>query len=202
MVNCQNCNAQFETELLPNPCPRCGNIRVAVSGTLFASGSLVAEGKTGSDVDAIRIASQTRSSSADLQPDKTWSHSIQGPPPRNEDGTLEACQRLVAHLNLKPGTWSEPQIKNEDGVDCITMHHDQEIFIQVVRPISPKTYRSLARSNLFEDRKEIKALAEDLLIAVRHKSEKNYPRGKNHTILIVDLADFPAHALPEVASEF
>jgi hypothetical protein len=210
MIHCPVCNLWFENlpeNNKPTSCPFCksrsSKTDVRDMNELKMSGSLVLENNAASGLQAIRVVDDDgRSSAADLQPNGFWRQSIEGRPPDTEEGTLPACQRLVARLRMDPGSWSDPAPSDEQGIDCITDNGRKQVFLQVVRPVDAKIYQTLDRDGRFEDEKHICALADDLRQAVEHKNKKHFPRGRQDTILAIDLRDFAAHALREVVENF
>lgn len=203
---CKSCGVGLDSSHT-GPCPACnGTGRLAlqdIGAICNAKTSLVVANKSASGVENVRVVnSDGRSSSADHVSGGSWKYLIEGDPPHNEDGTLSACHRLVAHLNTNGGGWRNPTEMSEKGVDCVTHDGSHEVYIQVVRPPDTRVYETLHKSKRFQDEKDAKSLADDLRDAINHKDRKDFPRGRQNTILAIDLADFAAHAVEQVSENF
>jgi len=168
-----------------------------VAGTTIRAGKVVGFGE--SDRGG-------RSAFADVMPDGTVTHGQFGRPPQNEEGTLEACQRLVNMLNGLGANYSMPEDKGRLHVDCECqdLSSGQSIFIQVVRAcVNPALYAELChRGERRRDADLIGEYAKELVEAISLKVGKIAPDIRPNITLALDAMEFPGLCFDEVRDAF
>lgn len=195
-----------------SPCPNCGSTRRTVGASCVESANAhdyfsalgTREGKPFTYGESLR--QDGRAASADRNNDGSFSFSISGSSPKNEEHTLDTCKRLVRHLNSNGGNWSDP-IEGEGYDDCVADDNDnpkRTLRIQVVRASVDRTlWKGLnneeewAESNLSPS-----ALASRMWEAIEHKAREIYPNARGNLTLALDATLLPAFAFAEVIAEF
>lgn len=126
---------------------------------------------------------------------------MKGLPPRNEEGALEAAQRLVDWLNsdgARFGDAVEQHVQN-DHVDALaTSESGASLQIQVVRVANQKRWETLGRRGVVTESSDQEAVANELFHAIGKKAAKYATDVFANLTLVVDVASLPSHTFPQV----
>lgn len=150
-----------------------------------------------------------RAASGDVHESGRVTIGICGSPPRGEEGTIEACHRLIMQRNLALGeTWEEPrEVRGVQYIDAEVLGSGsfagRRMTIQVVRALTdPSFWKTLGyagRESLDLSQDEA---AEVLKNAIEFKASK-IPLGVRSSLtLALDATDVPALSMHAVVDSF
>jgi len=178
--------------------------KVVSGGTLTPNGRLVARKISQDETESIRVVDRRgRSSEAEIDKSGNLSHSITGPSPRGEEGSLDVCSLLVERLNKEGSTWGRPFRPDgaDRGVDCVAEDHEKKLHIQVTRIPSRSIWRKLAMLGSVGSQITVGEAAQDLFNAIQNK-QSIPPHDRPAITLAIDSMDNPGHATPQVVKSF
>jgi hypothetical protein len=149
-----------------------------------------------------------RAASGDMDDSGHISISVAGTSPRGEEGALEACRRLVTHLNSIGECWGSPL--EERGVKYIDAtasgngsFSGQKLTIQIVRASTDSDFwQQLGHNGNNKVSLSLAEAAQLLKSAVQSKLKKIPLEHRSHLTLALDACDVPGLALDAVVEEF
>lgn len=126
-----------------------------------------------------------------------------GPSPRNEDGALEICARLVRTLNKMGGHWSNP-VEGKQDIDGYSMDPiGNKLQMQVVRASNDKRlWREVNETGLATSVYVASTAARELIDAILKKAGKYPTEQKSEMLLVLDAAMTPSHTFQQVLDAF
>lgn len=170
------------------------------SGTVIEDGSVVAFSES---------QRQGRAAHGSVTPAGAVDHGFTGPPPTNETGTLDACQRLVRQLNADGGQWVVPIALSEGlpHVDCRVESAGAAgecLDVQVVRAMTDRAHwhevdREGRRVIVGETPNDA---ANALRRSIELKQNRIRPEARATLVLALDASDTPALAFDAVVAAF
>lgn len=209
MTRCGKCDKELASEppgVERAACPFCGCTRRAFSRSVSEDVGDVTE--TLSWVQGRGGAG----SHADLDDKNDIRMTVVGPSPRNEEGALEACSRLVRKLNRDGADWTEPvAASTQDEVDATS--HDRrdparKMAMQVVR-VTPKDslsntpmWQRVSRDGAADVGLTAADAARDLMDAIEKKSKKYPAAQKAELTLVIDVSSTVSHTFRPVFDAF
>lgn len=149
-----------------------------------------------------------RAASGDVEGSSHVSIKISGVPPRGEEGAIQACQRLVDHLNLIGQSWANPsEVSGVQHIDAIAVGEGsfsgKTLVIQVVRALTdPAFWQSLGHTGNSDLSLSLVEAADTLRAAVELKAQKIPHAMRSRLTLALDACDVPGFALDPVVEEF
>jgi len=151
---------------------------------------------------------RVRAASGDSDDSGVITITVSGSSPRGEEGALEACQRLVEHLNLSGCSWATPkEVVGVQHIDAIARSADgltgSTLTIQVVRALTdPAFWQSLGHSRSAAISVSVAEAADLLKSAVEFKANKIPLEIRAGLTLALDATDVPGLSLDPVVDEF
>lgn len=170
-----------------------------VSATTTRNGKIIGFGES---------QGRGRAASGDADDSGRVAITLVGSAPRGEEGTIQACRRLVTHLNSSGESWEEPtEITGVQYVDATAEGTASSIGntlqIQVVRALTdPKFWESIGYSGSATLNFSLSDCADVLKRAVELKAEKIPPEIRTNIVLALDANDIPGLALDPVVEQF
>jgi len=149
-----------------------------------------------------------RTASGDADDSGTVTITLVGSSPRGEEGTIQACQRLILHLNAHGESWSEAsEVAGTQHIDAIAdsagTNTGETLKIQVVRALTdPGFWKSLGHSGNATLTLSLSECTDILRKAIEFKAEKIPSDIREDLALVLDANDIPGLALDPVAQEF
>ena len=149
-----------------------------------------------------------RAASGDADDSGTVTITLAGTAPRGEEGTIQACQRLVAYLNAQGESWDEPSeitgVQHIDAIaDGITSSAGETLKIQVVRALTdPSFWQSIGHNGNATLTLSLSECADILKMAIEFKAGKIPPEIRADIALALDANDLPGLALDPVVEQF
>jgi len=149
-----------------------------------------------------------RAASGDADDSGSVTITLIGSSPRGEEGTIQACQRLVAHLNSQSESWGEPhEVSGTQHIDAIAdgtgASAGETLRIQVVRALTdPGFWQSLGHSGNVTLTISQSECTDILRKAIEFKASKIPLEIRADLALVLDANDIPGLALDPVAQEF
>lgn len=126
-----------------------------------------------------------------------------GPGPRNEDGALEMCARLVQTLNKRGGDWSVA-IKGKQDIDGYsTDSAGNKLQMQVVRASNNnRLWQVVNEAGSATIDYIASTAAREMIDAILKKSGKYPAEQKKQLLLVLDAARTPSHTFQQVIDAF
>jgi hypothetical protein len=172
--------------------------------TDHVSGTVIRQGQVVGFSESLRDG---RAAHGTITADGSVDHGFTGPSPTNETGTLDACQRLVRHLNAEGRQWTLPTALTEGlpHVDCrVESTADVCLDIQVVRAMTDETHWH--EVSLKGGRQVVGEATEEgahaLKRSVECKQNKIPLVERAGLVLVLDANDTPALAFGPVVAKF
>jgi hypothetical protein len=177
-------------------------LQVSASDAVSLSDSMMAARASGSQIDAVRLATDARSVAADLLGDGSVESSIQGQSPRGEEDTRRVCEILIERLNQDGKRWvlSEPpkEKTREEGIDCTARDGQETLKIQVTRIGTQEFWKTLGDMGRVSIPTTAGLCADALRVAIEHKAVV----ASRHTLLALNAINTPQHAFVSVIESF
>lgn len=170
-----------------------------ISATTIRNGKVVGFGES---------QGRGRAASGDIDDSGTVTITLIGTSPRGEEGTIQACQRLVAHMNSKNEQWREAsEISGVQHIDAtaegIGINAGVLLKIQVVRALTDSAFwQSLGCIGSKTLNLSLSECADILKRAIEFKAGKIPPDIRAEFALVLDSNDLPGLALDSVVQEF
>lgn len=201
MVRCGQCGIELPPEFgdMPRePCPACQSTARAFHMAAERGDYLV----VGGCASLIHTRPGLQSTAqADDQGKITLTAT--GPGPRNEDGALEICARLVRILNKTGEDWSVPVEGHQDIDGYSTNPSGDELLMQVVRASNNnKLWQDVNKAGSVTIDYDPNTAAREMIEAIRKKSEKYPAEQKRKMSLVLDAARTPSHTFQQVLDAF
>ena len=149
-----------------------------------------------------------RAASGDADDSGSILITLVGSAPRGEEGTIQACRRLVTHLNSSGESWEEPsEITGVQYIDATAEGAASSIGntlqIQVVLALTdPGFWKSIGYSGNATLNLPLSDCADLLKMAIEFKSAKIPPEIRANIMLALDANDIPGLALDPVVEQF
>ncbi|MEX2141388.1 MAG: hypothetical protein WD894_19130 [Pirellulales bacterium] len=126
-----------------------------------------------------------------------------GPGPKNEDGALEICARLVRTLNKVGGDWSVPEKGTQDIDRYSTNLAGNQLQMQVVRASNnKKLWQELNKAGSAAIDYVGSTAAREMLEAILKKAKRYPAEQKREMTLVLDAAWTPSHTFQRVLDAF
>lgn len=147
-------------------------------------------------VVGVILTTNKHSIRADYVKSNCYDYYIEGCPPQNEEGTLDACEILVNYLNqlTDQPTFLSPYVVSHKYLDALAQRVDknqQPLSIQVVRAVaSDKFWHALAKQKIFSKVYNLTKASELLVEAINKKlgiPEEN----RSEIVLLLDAVTTP-----------
>jgi hypothetical protein len=204
-VSCARCGAEIDPGANEErrPCPACGATARRFD-VFVADGVVVGDfpGVLGRDAARkARFVDESRhggdAHAASDRADGRVAQAVAGRSPRNEEGALEACQRLARAWSCEGGNWAAERVEDRD-VDCLLRcgtAASRPMRAQVTRWASPDFWRDLGRHRSAGSIATPEAVAREMLNAVLAKAARSPLRQRGDLVLVLDAIRAPAAAL-------
>jgi hypothetical protein len=128
---------------------------------------------------------------------------ITGPAPRNEDGAVEICARLVRTLNRTGGDWSIPTEGKQDIDRYSTDSAGNKLQMQVARAgNNNRLWQVVNDAGSATMDYSTSTAAREMIDAILKKSGKYPAEQKKHLSLVLDAARTPSHTFQQVGDAF
>lgn len=201
MVHCKHCGKELtaEYEQLPRiPCPECSAIARNFSLDAELGGYVVVGGKA-----SLIHGRPGLNSMAGANDEGRITLTATGPSPRNEEGAIEICARLVRFLNASGADWSEPREGAQDIDGCSTNSGGDTLEMQVVRAsTNRKLWQEVNEAGSATLDYVAATLADELIAAIRKKIGKYPSAQRKYLVLVLDAARTPSHTFQQVHDAF
>ncbi|MGB3134379.1 MAG: hypothetical protein WBB04_07400 [Candidatus Macondimonas sp.] len=151
---------------------------------------------------------RSRAASGDWHASEMVTFQIAGSSPRGEEGALEACQRLIDHINLESKLWEAPtEVPGVQHIDAVSLgvgkNSGNRLTIQVVRALTdPAFWKSLGCNGSASISVTTPEAAEYLKDAILFKVDRIPSAVCASLTLALDATDVPALALHPVIEAF
>lgn len=150
-----------------------------------------------------------RAASGDADDSGRVTVEVSGAPPRGEEGTLSACQRLIDQLNSKfLESWGSPsEVQGVQHIDAEALgvgpYLGRRLTIQVVRALTdPAFWQALGYHGHISLSLLLCEAADLLKTAIEFKTSKIPPAFRASLTLVLDATDVPGFSLDAVIDEF
>jgi hypothetical protein len=128
---------------------------------------------------------------------------VTGSSPKNEEDGLEICARLVRVLNSEEGSWSVPVPGEQDIDGYSTNKTGDKLEMQVVRSSNNgRMWQELNYKGSVQIDMDVYRAADELIAAIRKKSQKYSSAQKTGITLVLDSGRTPGHTYQNVIDAF
>jgi len=201
MVRCGQCGIELPPEFgdMPHPpCPACQSTLRAFYMIAELGGYLV----VGGSASLIHTRPGLQSTAqADDQGKITLTATSPGP--RNEEGALEICARLVRTLNKTGGDWSVPVEGKQDIDGYSTNPAGNKLQMQAVRASNNnRLWQLVNEAGSATIDYTASTAAREMIDAILKKSGKYPAEQKRELSLVLDAARTPSHTFQQVLDAF
>lgn len=179
-------------------CPECGSTARAFSEAMGSGNYLCA----GGSISLVHTRPGLQST-ADADDQGKITLTAKGPAPRNEEGALEMCLRLVRALNKAGASWVDP-VEGDQDVDAqATDDAGQVLKMQVVRASNNgRLWQQVSEAGSATVSYDATEVAREMIEAIRKKSGKYPAEQKGELTLVLDSARTPSHTFQTVFDTF